>query len=585
MASKSYDRNTNDGSERGESKAESVGDIIRKNVDDTHAMRLLRDKYNDPKVVEKMFDIYKERKNLVAKKAQKFKNLIFSKYSALPLPQLLEKAKKFKKRYELSDDEFHAFINMAINDKSFAPFNQYNQPNTPMSKLLGQSDDINIGRMTVSTNEYDILQEILRVYAETAVLHEQIKIQSLTYQDCAPQAITGDYDAKKFNSFSYIHPVVAALFFPRIKYIDEHMLLSSLAYIVHCRYNGVPIRTLPDYEVYWDLKTDPNEIVCVSPGDSPLVDLRNRVKLQIELWKQVRELREGRYYSDEFRTFNLALDNCKNNLFSDADMANIRDEGTVIRKLFGAFSLRPTVISISSLTTGVMSGNYSLGPMTTAQVTSIPIINLRLPLSFRNVSSAVYLNSALEQYNWFVENRSLTPKVSSIIYSRDILVFYANRRYQSINFGRVNSPYNFTMLPATHSALETINDVPISFDPSMTVGDDVFHLRSVVFVEKSAAACPGTNLITGCTAGIVVRRDFNIGRTQSLYLLYDPQGAIYKFEDNGEFVRNPPVVEIPGTTQYVNTPNAPESFQARASKRGTVFIYVKDGSQCSTRPC
>jgi hypothetical protein len=565
-----YDRNRNDNANI------HVGDIIGKDVTDIQALRLLHEKYpNDTKLAEKAFDVYKERLTLVQKKANKFKNLIFSKYSTLALPSLLEKARKFKKKYELDDDEFDAFIKMAISDKSYSLINQYNQPNTPMSKLLGHSEDMHLGKMNVPTNELDILQDILRLYGESSVLHEQIKIQSLTYQDCAPQAITGVYDRRKHNSFSYIHPVIAALFLPRIKYIDEHMLLSNLAYIVHSRHNGIPIRTLPDYEVYWDLRTDPNEIVCVSPDESPLVDLRNRIRLQIELWKQVRELREGRYYSDDFRTFNTALDMCKNNLFNDAEMANVRDEGTVIRKLFGAFSLRPTVISISSMTTGIMTGNYNLGPMTAAQVTSIPIVNLRLPLTFRSNNTTVYLNSAFEQYNWIVENKSLTPKVSNIIYSRDVIVFYANRRYQSINFGRVNAPYNFTTLPATHSGLETINGVNISYDDHIIIGDDQFYLRSAVFVERSLT---NRDLITGCSAGIIMRRDFTIGRTDTIYLSYDPQGAGIKFEDNGAYISNDPITQIQRINPYNNSSNV-ESFQQRAATRGTIFIYVKDAPQ------
>lgn len=580
MASKMNYRDTNDHADDHNTKSEEVGEIIRKGVDDTQALRLLRDKY-DPKLAEKLFDVYKERMSIVQKKAQKFKHLIFEKYSTLPLPSLLEKAKKFKKKYELSDDEFHAFINLAINDKSYATINQFNHPNTSMAKLLGQSDDINTGKMNVSTNELDILQDILRLYSDSTILHEQIKIQSLTYQDCAPQAITGTYNREKHNSFSYIHPVIAALYLPRIKYIDEHTLLASLAFIVNCRYNGIPIRTLPDYELYYDLKTDPNEAVCVSSNDSPLADIRNRVRLQLELWKQVRELREGRYYSDEFRSFNLVLDSCKNNLFSDADMANVRDEGTVIRKLFGAFSLRPTIISVATLPSqGIMTGNYNLGPMASAQITTIPIVNLRLPLTFRGANTApVYLNSALEQYNWFVENRSLAMKSSAIVFSRDILVFYANRRFQAMNYSRLTSPYNFCMLPATHTALETVNEANVTYDPSITVGDDTFLLRSVVFIEKSFM---NKDLITGCTAGIVVRPDFSAGRSQSLYLLYDPQGAAYKFEDppgSGNFVNNGPIVEIPGNTPYVVGGNAPDSFQQRASRRGTIYIYVKDTIQ------
>jgi hypothetical protein len=222
-----------------------------------------------------------------------------------------------------------------------------------------------------------------------------------------------------------------------------------------------------------------------------------------------------------------------------------------------------------------MTGNYNLGQMALSQVTTIPIVNLRLPFNFRNRETTVYLNEALEQPDWFVENKMIVPKVKSIIYSRDIIVFYASRRFQTVNFGRINAPYNFTVLPPTHSALETINSVNVSYEPSIIVGDDRFHLRSVVFVERSLT---NKDLIIGSSAGIIVRRDFMMGRTQASYFLYNPQAAIVKLEDNGVFENNPPIVEIPGTTPFNDT-NAPESFQRRASTRGTIFIYVKDGPQ------
>lgn len=575
--------NRNNTDDRQDSKMENqVGKYIKqastnRDADDRTIFTEIRQKYPDAKVAEKVFDLYKDRMALVTKKAYKFKNLIFSNYSHLALPSLLEKARKFKKKYELSDDEFHAFINLAISDRSLGQFNQYNQPNTPISKLLGQADDANLGKMNVSTNELDILQDILRIYAETQIFHQQLVTQSLQHLDCAPASLAGQYDERKHNSYNYIHPVVAALFLPRIKYIDEHMLLANLSYIVHCRYNGIPIRTLPDWEVYQDLRTDPNEIVCVSPNESPLVDLRNRVKLQVELWKQVFELRQGRYYSETFPTFNVALDACKNSVFSDPDMIYVRDEGTVIRKLFGAFSLRPTIISIASMTTtGIMSGNYSLGPMAAAQITSIPIVNLRLPLSYKHHSGlSINLNTAMEQYNWFVENKTLVPKVTNIIYSRDIIVFYANRRYQSINFGRLYAPYNFTMLPATHSALETINDVTVNAEQRLKVGDDDFILRSVVCVERSFL---NKDLITGCSAAISLKQDPTSGVYESSHIVYDPQVANIMVEEGGQYKRIKPISAIPAIDHF-NDDGTYESFATRSAKRGTIYIYVKDTPQ------
>ena len=70
-------RNTNNDT-RSDSKIspDQVGDVIKKGVDDTQALRMFRDKFTDPKLSEKAFDVYKERLSLVTKKAQKFKNLM-----------------------------------------------------------------------------------------------------------------------------------------------------------------------------------------------------------------------------------------------------------------------------------------------------------------------------------------------------------------------------------------------------------------------------------------------------------------------------------------------------------------------------
>lgn len=577
MSSKGLDRIMDKSDNSNKVRPEDTDEIINKNLDDIQAMRAIREKFGDSKQSANVFEEYKERKRLISKKADKFKTLIFSKYGNLALPSLLEKAKKYKHKYEFTDAEYNAFLNLALNDATYRSSNLYNQPTTPMSKALGYSSDISFGSMKVAPNELDIVQDIMRTHVESSVLHDQVKMQSMTYTDCAPQALRGNYDKNRQNSFSFIHPVVAALFLPRINYLDEQMLLASISSIVSNRYNGTPIKTQPEYELYWSLITDPNEIVCVNAKESPLVDLRNRVKLQVELWKLVRELREGRYYSEESRNFLIALDTCRNTFFDAPDMINTRDEGTVLRKLFGAFSLRPTWVSISSISSGIMSGNYSINPLALNQVTTIPIVNLRLPFNFRNRNISVYLNEALEQPDWFIENKMIVPKVKSIIFSRDIIVFYANRRYQSLNFTNIAQPYNFSVLPATQNALENINDITVSYTENMVVGNDNFNLRSVVFVERIVGN-NNVNLIVGSSAGIIVRRDMSIGRTQPTYLLYNPQQAIAEFDAGATFESNRPITEIPGAEPF-NNANSPESFRTRASTRGTIYIYAKQNSQ------
>jgi Poxvirus P4B major core protein. len=554
-----------------------IDELLKKELNDIQALRLLREKYGEQRTVEKVFDAYKDRLNYINKKANKFKTLILSKHSNLSLPDLLKKAQKYKKKYNFTDEQFNAFLNLISADKNYSQY-VYNQPTTPLAKALGYHYDQNVGKMSVSEKDLEVLNDIFRMQAVNSVLHDQIKIQTLMYTDFAPSAITGTYDEKKHNSFSYIHPVVAALFLPKIKYIDDHMLLASIANIVQSRYNGTPIKTQPEYELYYDLIVDPNEMSCTSYKESPIVDLKKRVRLQIELWKLVRELREGRYYCDDFRNFIIALDDCKTGFFDSPDMSYVRDEGTVLRKLFGVFGLRPTVASIATLNYGAYGGNYNISSMSLNKITTMPIVNLRLPITFAQKANPIFLEEALEQPDWVVENKIIVPKLKNIIFSRDILVFYANRRFQSINYGRIAPPYNFTALPLTLNSLEKINQVIVNYSPVVRVGDEKFHLKTVVFVEK---ALTNKDLIVGSSTGLVIKRSQTYGViNKPVYLLYDPQNSAIKFEDqNGNYIRNKPITWIPGSTPFNAGSITIESFQSRASKRGTIYVYVKDKPQ------
>jgi hypothetical protein len=308
-----------------------------------------------------------------------------------------------------------------------------------------------------------------------------------------------------------------------------------------------------------------------------MLDLRNRVILQTKLWESVLSLRQGKYYNERLSDLMVALDNCNNNIFDAPDFAYVKDEGTILRRLLGAFSLRPTIVSVRPYY-GVAAGNYSLNSMAMVQVTTIPIVTLRLPLNIQNKNVSIHLNESLEQLQWYVENKMIVPKSQSIVYSRDVLFFYANRRYQSINFGSLNAPFNFTALPATVTGFETINTCNVNYQSRINVGDDYFELRSVVLVERSNV---NKDLIIGSTAAIVVPTDPVLGRINKTYLLYDPQGANEQIENGGNgYVNNKPITTIPGMTPYhAAAMGGVESFDRRSQSRGTIFVYVKENSQ------
>jgi hypothetical protein len=605
--------NTNEGSDK-----VTVGSLLREGLDDQQVLAKLRDKYPDNKdLVRKMYDEWEEQNNRVRRKARKFAELILTRYNHLGPKRIMEKARKFKAKYGFSEDEFQAFVNIALSDRALSQVNLYNAPNTPMGKTLGQMDT-SMAKMNVKPTELDVLQEILRMHQDNSMLHTQVVLQSLTYyvpgalgvagraNDIPIEVTSGQFDVNRHNVLTHVHPVVAALFIPRIKYLDEHMLIGSISSIVSARHQNMPIKDRPTWELYWDIITDPNEIACVGNKDSSLTDLRNRVVLQVELWKSVKNLRQGRFFDPEVAGFLGAVDRCRNYVFDSADYMLVKDEGTILRRLLGAFSLRPTIVSINPaqgiLTAlGVSSGAASFGyPLTgnvATQVATIPVINLRIPFhraptgapSTTTTPPATTLVSGIDQVDMYVENRMIVQKKKEVMYSRDVLFFYINRRYQSFNFTTLTAPYlSLNNLPVTTSGFETLNAHEVIADEtlSQTIGGDTFEFRSAVSITTAglvhrdpagssvvSATGSGAQLITGCRAYIRSKADS--------YFEYDPidtrsraVAAISAASSRRETALIPAGLVISPTGAAIAGGSWGE-VEPTVRTNGTIFVYEK----------
>jgi hypothetical protein len=550
---------------------------LLKEPNDYKSLNELRLKYNNEELVQQIFDGYKERTEYLKKKAIKFKQLIFYRYNGMNLsyPELLKKARKYKDKYKLSDDEFDLFVKLSLSDTTFNTTNIYNIPNTAMSKTLGYTSSLAMGeKLRVKDNELDVLDDILKIYAATKPLHEQVIVQSRLYRDCAPEAITGEYNKAKYNPYSYVHPILAAMFIPRIDYLDEHMLLASLSNIVKTKYENKAIVTKPEFEVYWDLITDQNDSACTQSRDTPLTDLRNRIHVQIKIWESVLNLRQGRYYNERLGDFMSTLDKCASNIFDSPDQAYVKDEGAILRRLLGVFSIKPTIVTVSPLYG--LASNSMVNPASITQVTTLPMITLKLPppqlQNTQNTNVAVHLDQALEQAQWYYENKMLVPKQTSIVHSRNVLFFYVSRRFQHILMTSFKTPFCFNELPITATGLERINDRLVNYNNIVTLATESYELRSVVLVERSIT---NQNVIIGSTAAIRIPQNFAANRFVEGCMVYDPQGcAIPVLSSAGVYQTIPPISYIAPDSPFNAVPGD-ESFKQRASTCGTIFIYVK----------
>jgi hypothetical protein len=552
------------------------------------AMYKLREKYGDEELLDQIQDTFIERSREVRKRAKKFARLITERYSNqnYPLHILLKKALKYKKKYNLSDGEFEEFrrvYEQALTGREEPQHVSLSVPFTNMSRALGQGMIDADDGMKFEDKDYDTLQQVMRLYNETRATHAQVVLQSMTYTDLAQQALAGDYQRERHNPHCHVHPVIAAMFLPKIALFETHMLQANIAYIVKQRYQKQPILTSTDYELFYDLISDPTDVVCSS--DSAVKDLFNRAQLQSHLWNSVVSLRNGRYYDCNTTNFKLAIDNCRRSVNDNPDLMYEDDEGTVLQRLLGAFSIRPTIVATSPLY-NVLSNNPMTSQHVMPRVTSMPYVTLKLPVMMQSpeYQGQVHLHDALNMSQWYVEEGNVVPRNQNIIYSRNVLIFYVPRRAHTLNIGRlVGGPQaHFNRLPRTVAGFDRLNDTQVDFSmqESLHNGDHVYDLKSVVVVEvNQAIAGPqgqGSQLITGCSA--CIRRDAN-----------DPYEAdrIYWYNPRAAAIGNMPPMEPPtGNQVWSNNPITyiseeggvdQEDFYTKASRRGTIFIYKQQG--------
>ena len=548
---------------------DEVQKLLRKNGKITSSdFMKLKEKYGDDDLVDSIQDIYAEKYTHITKKAKKFAELIREKYgnSQTPFHILLEKAIKYKVKYGLTDDEFAEFQRIYEQELVGNKSTDIVRPQTNIMKVLGGiTFDYNGFKSKLNDDDYKYLQEILKLHATTKPLHAQVLLQSMQYTDCAVESLSGLYNRDLNRIGDHVHPVIAALFLPKFNIVDQFFLWSNIAGIVKSRYNNERLHSRPDYELFHALTTDPNDIVC--DNRSPILDLLNRAQLQSQLWNSVLHLRNGQYYNASFKDFISSVDLCKLNKQDTPDLLYGRFDGVIIKRLLSAFSFRPTVVA----TTPLLLTSVSLNPYLLNNkplVTAVPMINMRLPPKLLNNTTLMELKDAVEQTQFFLENGQIVPRSTSLIWSRGILIFYVDRRANTITYNEQLTRINMNILPASLSVsggFERINKSKVIVTPLLQFNNEDYELRSVVISETNQNNNTGnSDLIIGSSTLI---RDPPDGITTYVpsYYYYDP------YAPNKQ--NNDPITSI----NYVD-PISELSFLTMAQEVGIVFIYANKSS-------
>ena len=545
-----------------------------------NVLKDLRKKYNDEKIVDEIYKQFAKKREEIEKKAMKIKNKLITKYPNMSQKEYFDKVHGYKTKYDFTEEEFKIIMKYINNQKGFTLHGHDANnllPFTPLSKALGyqpQNFSYTAGEMKVASNQMDQLNEILKINKLTTDLHNQVQLQSLVYNDISISAITSSVRKSEVNVYSYIHPIIVALFLPKIPILEERMLLTSLAKLIAIRKEGGSFRTNPEVQFFEDLCRDPVESLCTTEVE-PFTDLLKRCVVQSQLWNLVLNLRQGKYYSGDLNQFLTAIDDCKNVTFDAPDFTHVKDLGTVLRKLFGCFSFRPILVNTTPI--GNIQTSLLLNPVASIHAsfqTNLPMIVVRLPSYDERQQTSINLRDQISKRELFAKHKQIVAKQQDIVYCSEVLVFYVPRRHFSNQILKMNKPYSFSTLPVSTASFEKLNKTCVNFDDALVLPGmgQTFMLKSVVVVETiTSKLIDNDEIIVGCSALIKVDND------SDRYLYYEPLGFSDESEDTvsgatscGENIYPVKRFDLSDTRQCYNE---------LTTTKGSLYVYVSDRTE------
>lgn len=590
----SYHRNANDSKGDAESDFEYfiTSDLPIEQIINALRLKKLSDTEID-NIVEKV----KESRDTIRKVVRRFLGKINQTYGHLDIPDLIKKGMRHADKYGLTPAQKKVFREHVLKGDIYNEYTYQNEYRyTPMAKFLGF--DYTYGQMVkLEAKDFSKLNELQLLYDETKHIHADLKMQVANYRDCAPEAITGQYDRLKHNVSVSIHPLFAALFFPKVEYLERRMLHTNIARMVLTRaqaylkdhkfniHGGFTASEIDaDFDLAHDIAQDPNTLDYFE-GDSPMDNVIKRYRAQVELYKVVMNLRQGRFYSTDYNQNDgitdiiRTLNSYEWTFFDSPELFHVQDEGTLLRKLLAIFSCRPTFTQLSSFSQRYGLGFTNISSIGKTVFVNIPIVNIKLPIDLiGNQIHSISLSRALSQTDYFIEHKIVVPKNKSVIYSNEVAFFYANRRYPTTNFYNSRMSCRFMSMPTTFINQTTINRSLIEYDDEMRIGRDWFTLRSVVMLQRPPIS--GAEIVTGCSAAIAVdptSPSIKFSGSSPIYIHYNPSVASIQYLEGNQpptgsqFVANTPVSYIDNTT--LNPSRI--GFRSEAKERGTIFFYVK----------
>ena len=481
---------------------------LKSGLPSSQIVSMLELQKKDKKEIDAFIAKYDAARKKIAKLIKKFHGKIVQKYGGLETAELIKKGIKFATKYGFSEAEKEAFLRFVLKgDVDNTLIKPETGEFTEMSRFLGFT------RMTgnvldIKAQDQAVLNEIVRLYEGSRALHMTIKNQMVLYKDCGMEVIRGTFDKTKHNAYISINPVIAMMFVPKVECLENRMLRTDIGRMVVLRsqpylrkfmgaerFDTTEIQN--EFIYAYEMANDPNSLAFLG-DESPIANLLKRYKVQINLWKNVSNLRQGKFFSagdfgteDFISDFTHSLSNYEYAYVDGPEYQMVQDETTILRKLLHIFAIRPTYTLISPLSGGgtITSGTFSA--ITQQMYINTPIVNIHLPIAGNQISAGrdpVGITEFLAQDDWIVEHKALTLRHRKVVMSRDVLFFHINRKYHKVDIAPVESNTlmlkYFTPLPMNITNYSDVNTYEIPFHEEIELAPE----NKFTFVSAIAMA-------------------------------------------------------------------------------------------------
>lgn len=415
---------------------------------------------SDNKKIDKYFDEFQKKRRIIEKTAGKFSNKYLTKVLLQGPTNINEFEKKTKKAFDvaakkhnLPKEAYLLFLDMVNIQKGKQQGIKFTESN--MAKMLGFTDLLKAGKLNVNSEDLKTIAKIKDLHAQTRQLFERSMLNSMSYTEPLDQvglSTRYKYDQKPLNYFNHVHPVPDAFF--RRKYVKPDLIIlqSNLGYIIQCLEKGYPIQTEPDFELYKNLVVD---ISGVKSSKNAATDYFNRFDLQAVLWNESLCIRSGKVYNGRLDKFLAVIEKYRDNIYEAPNLAFVKDNASIARRIFNAFSYRPIRIQIAPMQhasstlgpqglTNTLSGLASGPSIGISNVTTIPILTVKI-----NDDSIVDLSKSLNGYEWFMNNGMLVQVQQTILpcLSKDDIIIINTDRRQVIS-NNTGLPFTYGSVPA-----------------------------------------------------------------------------------------------------------------------------------------